>query len=93
MLMPLRCDEKGWQGVGASASRQKKPRRVMPHNVSMPPTIAASHRSAAIMRCALASGLALEVHAVETTQAGPRAPVSSETTFRIAPYVWWRQRS
>ena len=71
MLIPSRAFEKGRQGFADSAPSALKPQSVIAQSVSMPPTIAASMSPAPMSRCPVASGFALEVHAVDTTQPGP----------------------
>ena len=87
MEMPPRSALKGRQGRLSRACRELKPSRVREQRVSTPPTMAASIMSAAISRWAVARGLALEVQAVEVTQAGPFAPLSVATTRSREPKV------
>ena len=75
-LSPARSAANGRQGRRSTACSAWKPRRVSLQRVSTPPTMAASMTSVAMRRCAEASGLALDVQAVEIIQAGPVAPVS-----------------
>jgi hypothetical protein len=93
MLTPARSLWNGRHGRRSSACSDSKPLNVIVHSVSTPPTIAASITPAAISRAAEASGLALDVHAVDTIHAGPFAPVSVATTCSAAPNVCWRRKS
>ena len=74
MEMPLRSTSNGRHGSRDSSSSEPNPYSVVRQRLSTPPTTAASHRPAAIIRAAAPNAFALEEQAVETTDAGPSSP-------------------
>ena len=85
MLIPLRLRENGLQRSLDTDSRAVNPPMVNALSESAPPAITASTIPAASSRAADASALALEEHAVDIVQAGPRAPDSKATKRAGAP--------
>ena len=85
MWMPERLPENGLLRCSDTASSALNPEMVNEHSESAPPAITASAMPARSSRAAEASALALEEHAVDTVQAGPRAPLSAATNPGGAP--------
>src|SRR3954470_2588327 len=69
--MPLRSRWNGRQATGESAPSELNPYSVVRHRLSTPPTTAASHSPASIMRAALPNAFALDEQAVDMAIAGP----------------------
>src|SRR5690348_7792303 len=86
--MPSRCASKGRQARFDTSSSEWKPNNTLSHNVSTPPTSAASTRPSRIRRSADANTLADEEHAVEIVSAGPVMPVASATNAASECGVW-----
>ena len=76
--IPSRAASNGRQGPGAFRLSEWKPYSVVRHSESAPPTMAASHNPASIMRAALPNVLAVDAHAQETTKDGPVMPSRSD---------------
>ncbi len=71
---PSRSAPNGSAGRDDTSSSERKPYSVVRHSESTPPTTAASMRPAAIIRAALPNTFALDAHAAETANDGPRMP-------------------
>src|SRR3954467_609697 len=69
--MPLRSASNGRQATGESSPSELNPYRVVRQRLSTPPTTAASHSPASIMRAALPNAFALDEQAVDIAIAGP----------------------
>ena len=93
MESPSRSGSAGRQGLEDTNCREENPYKVVWHNESTPPTIAASQNPDCINREASANTLALEEHAVETTNAGPSSlkyfftKAATEKLFWVSLYL------
>src|SRR6476659_10185458 len=76
---PSRVASNGRHALADTSPSELNPYSTLLHNVSTPPTTAASTTPASISRAACANTLALDEQAVATVTQGPRNPVASCT--------------